>query len=106
MKILLAQVQFGGNSCVVPTPDIEQGVQKPSGKGIFCRLAERSTTRAGGQKAGCFQLAFLACWLRQEQRRGLAQKVPLKPGHLLGLRTAGRLGSAAGIPVNQICLYL
>lgn len=85
MKILLARVQFGGSSCVVPTLGIEQGVQKPSGKGVFCKLAERSTTRAGGQKAGCFQLAFLASWPGQEQRRGLAQKVPLKPGHMLGL---------------------
>lgn len=95
MKILLARVWFEGRSCVT-TPCIEQGVQKPSLKGIFFSLAG-PLKDPGASKTGCFLLAFLACWPRQDQRCSLAQKVP----HGLKTHSAPELSHPSFFPFSE-----
>lgn len=68
-------LEFEGRSCVTPTLCMEQGVQKPSVKGVFFKLAGLLKDPEAS-KAGCFLLAFLACWPWPDQRRSLSRKVP------------------------------
>lgn len=68
-------LEFEGRSCVTPALCMEQGVQRPSVKGVFFTLADLLKDPEAS-KAGCFLLAFLACWPRQDQCHSLSQKVP------------------------------
>lgn len=68
-------LKFEGRSYVTPTLCMEQGVQKPSAKGVVFKLAGLLKDPEAS-KASCFLLAFLACWPWRDQHHSLSQKVP------------------------------